>query len=349
VLKRNSSLLVRIVVVASALSMMTRVDEPIFGQAANPIASVPQKVIIDTDIGNDIDDAFALALALSSKNLNILGITTSRGDTDLRARLVERFLKQTGREDIQVAAGTHTPSRGHFTQAPWAEGFPEPAHGWPNATDFTLDAIRHNPGEITLISLAPLTNVAALIDKDPATFRLLKRVVMMGGSIRYGYNTPGASWEYNIATDIPAAKKLFASTVPIDMMPLDSTVIHLDGVRRFRLLSAHTPKTDVLRELYREWARYPHNVTPTLYDAMTVAAVVNPALCPTTPMRIRIDDVGFTRIEDGTPNANVCLQSNPDDFFHFYYHQLLPASRDWSTWDSILWVASYFAALGLRR
>jgi purine nucleosidase len=301
-------------------------------QVAAPGPATAEKVIIDTDIGDDVDDAFALALALSSDRLQILGVTTAWGNTDLRARLVERFLKETGHGEITVAAGTKTGGAGAvFTQARWAEGFPEPAKGWPDAIDFILAAIRKNPGEITLISLAPLTNVGALIEKDPVTFRKLKRVVMMGGSIRRGYGDlgylpdRGPSAEYNIKMDIPEAKELFASGVLIEMMPLDSTQLKLDEVLRDTLFGQKTPTTDALQALYQQWAGFSRNVTPTLFDAMPVAVILRPALCPTTAMHVRVDDEGFTRAEPGAPNAGVCLHSDADEFFHFYVPQVLHA------------------------
>jgi len=298
-------------------------------QTSAPATPAAEKVIIDTDIGDDVDDVFALALALSDPHLQILGITTAWGDTDLRARLVERQLKQTGHADIPVAAGPKTDPDTTFTQAAWAEAYPEPAKGWPPAIDFILDQIRRNPGQITLISLAPLSNVGALLQKDPATFRKLKRVVMMGGSIHQGYGdlgylpNHGPDAEYNIKMDIPAAEALFASSVPIEVMPLDSTQLKLDEVLRGTLFAQKTPMTDALDALYRQWASYPNNVTPTLYDAMAVAVVMEPALCPVTPMRLHIDDAGFTRVEPGAPNARVCLHSNADQFFHFYLPHVL--------------------------
>jgi purine nucleosidase len=303
------------------------------GQVSAAATTGAEKVIIDTDIGDDVDDAFALALALSSDRVQVLGVTTAWGDTNLRARLVERFLTQTGHAGIPVAAGPKTEgAAATFTQARWAEQFPEPAKGWPDAIDFVLDTVRRNPGEITLISLAPLSNVGALIEKDPATFHKLKRVVMMGGSIRQGYGDlgylpdHGPDAEYNIKMDIPAAKELFASGVPIEVMPLDSTQLKLDEVLRGILFSHKTPMTKALDELYQQWSEFPNNLTPTLYDAMAVAVVIEPKLCPVTAMRVRVDDAGFTRVEEGAPNAKVCLHSDADQFFHFYLPQVLHGS-----------------------
>jgi purine nucleosidase len=287
-------------------------------------SSGAEKVIFDTDIGDDIDDAFALALALSTPELHIIGVTTAWGDTDLRARLTSRFLAETGHRDIPVAAGPKTYAISPFTQTRWAEVWPEPAKGWPDAIDFIRDAARRNPGQITLISVAPFSNVAALIDKDPEAFRQLKEVVVMGGSIRRGYGdlgyTPnkGPDPEYNIHMDIQAAKKLFASGVPLYVMPLDSTQLKLDEVMRNILFSRDSRMTDALALLYVQWTASTQNPTPTLFDAMAVAATIDPGLCPTQPMRIEVDDKGYTRVTDGQPNANVCLESDSDRFFHFF-------------------------------
>jgi inosine-uridine nucleoside N-ribohydrolase len=283
-----------------------------------------EKVIFDTDIGDDIDDAFALALALSAPQLQIIGVTTAWGDTDLRARLTERFLAQTGHANIPVAAGPKTHAVSPFTQMRWAEAWQEPAKGWPDAIDFIRNAARRNPGQITLISVSPFSNVAALIDKDPDAFRQLKKVVVMGGSIRRGYGdlgyaeNHGPDPEYNILMDIPAARKLFASGVPLYVMPLDSTQLKLDEVMRNILFSRGSRMTDALALLYAQWTASTQSPTPTLFDAMAVAATIDPNLCRTEPMRIEVDDRGHTRAVDGKPNANVCLESDSDTFFHFY-------------------------------
>jgi inosine-uridine nucleoside N-ribohydrolase len=289
-------------------------------------------VIIDTDIGDDIDDAFALALALRSPELQIIGITTTFGDTETRAKLVDRFLAEVGRPDIPVAAGAPTASRGTFTQRRYAEGGHDRKPSHPDAVAFVLEQIRRYPGQVTLIAIGPLMNVGAAIDKDAATFRKLKRVVMMGGSIKRGYGDLGfgpprpPQPEWNILNDIPSAQKLFASGVPLFVMPLDSTQLKLDEVKRNFLFSQGTPLTDSLTLLYHQWGQE----TPTLFDPMTIAFLVNPALCPVQPMRIRVDEKGFTRVDLGSPsalnvpNAQVCLDSSPDSFFHFLLPRLVP-------------------------
>src|SRR6266566_378363 len=285
-----------------------------------PEKTSPEKIIIDTDIGDDIDDAFAVALALRSPELQILGITTTFGDTETRAKLLDRLLGETGYPNIPVAVGIISATNNTFTQRRYADGgkFARASHA--RAVDFILEQIRKNPGQITLVAIGPLVNVGALIDRDQETFRKLHRVVLMGGSIarRYGdlgYAPDcGPEPEWNIKNDIPSAQKLFASGVPIFMMPLDSTQLKLDEVKRAILFQAGTPLTDALTLLYHEWAQE----TPTLFDVMTIAYILNPQLCPVKPMHIRVDDKGFTRSEAGVPNAQVCSDSNSEAFFRFY-------------------------------
>jgi inosine-uridine nucleoside N-ribohydrolase len=292
-----------------------------FAQAPAP-ASAPQRIIIDTDIGDDIDDAFAVALALRSPELEILGISTTFGDTEARARIVDRLLGEAGRPDIPVSAGAPTRAPGPMSQRRYGEGgrFAHSSH--PAAVDFILDQIRRYPGEITLVGIGPLVNVGALIDRDPQTFRKLQRVVIMGGSIDRGYGDPyGApppQPEWNIMNDIPAAQKLFASGVPLYVMPLDSTQLKLDEVKREFLFRQGTPLTDAVTLLYHQWGQQ----TPTLFDPMTIAFMDDPKLCPVQAMNVVIDQKGMTRRGTGMPNAQVCLHSDPEAFFRFYLGRL---------------------------
>jgi inosine-uridine nucleoside N-ribohydrolase len=295
--------------------------------ATNLSVVSPAKVILDTDIGDDIDDAFALALALRSPELNILGITTAWGDTKLRARMVDRFLMEVGRSEIPVAEGIVTKSAIPFTQAKWADAGPK-GRSHPPAIDFILRQIRKYPAEVTLICIGPLTNIGAVIARDPDTFHKVKRVVLMGGSVRRGYGDLGYTAphgpdpEYNIISDIPAAKALFGSGVPIAVMPVDSTQLFFDAVKQQILFRQSTPLTDALTLLYHQWGQQ----TPTLFDAMAVAYEVQPSLCPTRTLHIVVDDKGYTREAPGTANAEVCLDSSSDRFFTFFMQRVLESS-----------------------
>ena len=287
--------------------------------ASQQDAGKPQLVILDTDIGDDIDDAFALALVLRSPELHLLGITTEFGDTELRARLVDRYLAAVGRSDVPVAAGVRTPATNHLTQAAYARQEQDRKH--PDAVGFLLGQIRAHPGQITLIAIGPLFNVQAAIERAPATFRKLKRVVIMGGSVYRGYDDVKTgdthrppSPEWNIRCDPAGARALLGSGVPVYMMPLDSTQIHLQTPEMAQIFSHGSPLTDQLTLLYHEWSGSKEWRTPTLYDPVAVTYAIRPDLCPATPMRLEVDDKGFTRPVPGPPNAQVCLHSDEKGF-----------------------------------
>jgi purine nucleosidase len=341
--------------------------------AGQQVAAAPQLVILDTDIGDDIDDAFALGLALESPEVKLLGITTAYGDTDLRAKLVGRYLGSLCRFYI-VIAGVPTPHQNVFTQAAYAGGIASQSCGivsihssskadearlekqrkqdaekWKanqaqrmadvahlaqqraahDAAGFLLDQVRANPGEVTLIAIGPLNNIEAAIKQDPETFRKLKRVVMMGGSIYRGYDgrdgerrPPDAEW--NISRDPAGLRALLASGVPVFMMPLDSTQIHLDTKEREQIFAHGSPVTDQLTLLYHQWkaGTEGHPDAPTLFDPVAVTYAIHPDLCPATPIRIEVDDKGFTRPVDGAPNAQVCLKSDEKGFVDLLLERL---------------------------
>lgn len=287
------------------------------GQAAAPA----QPVIIDTDIGDDIDDAFALALALRSPELKILGVTTTFGDTEMRARLLDRYLAAVGRTDIPVLAGPKSQTDNVMTQKAYAIRAPNTIHA--DGADFLLAQANKHPGQITLIAIGPLFTVQAAIERDPTAFRKFKRVVLMGGSIERGYDgkdgerrPPDAEW--NINRNPAGAQALFASGVPVFVMPLDSTQIHLERAEREKIFAHGSALTDQLTLLYHEWMGQSefHSETPTLFDPVAVAYSFRPDLCPAKPMRIAVDDKGFTRAVSGEPNAQVCLQSDEREFLN---------------------------------
>jgi purine nucleosidase len=309
-----------IVLVAFALAVFT---PSLPAQASDSAAngeSKPQLVIIDTDIGDDIDDAFALALALKSPELKVLGVTTTFGNTEMRARLVDRYLKAVGRNDIPVFAGPATKTDNAMSQAAYAKRDPEKKFG--DGAEFILRAAREHPGRVTLIGIGPLPTVEAAIKHDPAAFKKLKRVVIMGGSVYRGYGLDAqgkpkpAEPEWNILNDPAGLKALLASGVPVFMMPLDSTQVRLDEEGREKIFAHGSPLTDQLTLLYHQWMGGSPNrsVTPTLFDPVAVTYTFHPDLCPAKPMHIDVDAKGMTIPGQGSPNAEVCLQSDEKGF-----------------------------------
>jgi inosine-uridine nucleoside N-ribohydrolase len=273
-----------------------------------------QPVIIDTDIGDDIDDAFALTIALQDPRLEVLGVTTAWGDTRTRTLLVRRLLASLGRRDVVVAQGPATQDAVPFTQRKWALGATDTSPA-PDAIEFIREQSRRRPGQITLVALAPLSNIEALQRRDPDALQLLKQVVIMAGSIHAGYNQGGAipvaepSAEYNVASAPAGLVTLLRSGIAVRLFPLDSTQIKFDEVRRARLFAYGSPASDALTLLYHQWRLLNSwgQITPTLFDAVPIVWMLQPSSCPLTPMRIAVDKRGYTRPVDGEPNVAVCL------------------------------------------
>jgi inosine-uridine nucleoside N-ribohydrolase len=294
----------------------------------------PQPVIIDTDIGDDIDDAFALTMALQDSRLEVIGVTTAWGDTRTRTLLVRRLLATLGRRDIVVAQGPATEDAAPFTQRKWALAATDTSPA-PDAIEFIREQARKRPGQITLIALAPLSNIEALQRRDPDTLHLLKQVAMMGGSIYAGYNQGGAvpvaepSAEYNVAAAPTGLLVLLQSHIPVKMFPLDSTQIKFDEVRRERLFAYGSPASDALALLYHQWRLLNSwgQITPTLFDVVPVTWMLQPSSCPLTAMRIAVDARGYTRPVDGKPNVAVCLSVDESATQRLIIDTLAPRPR----------------------
>jgi len=298
-----------------SLALLSAIVAHIRAEAAPPPAAAsPLPVIIDTDVGDDIDDAFALAIALKDPRLEVIGITTAWGDTRTRTLLVRRLLTTLGREDVVVAQGPATANAVPFTQKKWALGAGDTSPA-PEAIEFMREQTRKRPGKITLIALAPLSNIEALAHRDPRALQEFRQVVMMGGSIHAGYNQGGAvpvatpSAEYNVASAPGGLTALLQSKVAVRMFPLDSTQIKLDEVRRDRLFAYGSPASDALALLYHQWRLLNSwgQITPTLFDVVPVTWLLEPSTCPVTALRIEVDARGFTRPVSGASNVEACL------------------------------------------
>ena len=191
----------------------------------------PFRVIIDTDPG--VDDALALLLAMRSPELKIEGITPVAGNVPLELGLPNalRMVEIAGRTDIPVAPGAKAPLLRRLVTAKYAHGenglggavFPEPKTKpiAEPAAEFIRRIVRKYPGEVTLIPIGPLTNIATALKLDSELAGMVKGIVLMGGSLSGGNITPAA--EFNIYVDPEAARIVFQSGVPITMVGLDAT------------------------------------------------------------------------------------------------------------------------------
>lgn len=295
------------------LAIVLSLFVPKLASAANP---KPVPIVLDTDIGTDIDDAFALALVLRSPELDLRAVTTVSGDTRARARLAARMLWVANRRSIPVAAGVPG-GQLNIAQTRWANGFSSPSLLKISAVELMKTEIDRSPGTIVIVAIGPLTNVAALLHEYPAERRKIHRIVLMGGSIAHGYYPgSGATAEYNIAADAKASQTVFTAGVPIMMAPLDVTArLQLDEAHREKIFGQGSPLDKALRALYLLWGQ----PTPTLHDPMAVTLLLNPELCTLKPLAIDVTDKGMTvPVAGKVANAIVATQTNPARFVDFY-------------------------------
>ncbi|HET7535488.1 MAG TPA: nucleoside hydrolase [Candidatus Didemnitutus sp.] len=291
----------------------------------------PVPVIFDTDIGTDIDDVYALALIIKSPELKLLGVTTVAGDTVARARLAAKLLSTAGGRwaNVPVYAGTATAPQ-YLAQCDWAKGFSSPALHESGGVEFMRAQIDAHPGEITIIAVGELTNVAALLAAEPGIAAKIKAIALMGGSIKRGYapNSPPEA-EWNIKSNAAAARAVFTSGVPLLVAPLDSTAdLDLTAAARVKIFSHASPLNDAVAALDFIWTNTNtwNAKSPTLFDPLAVRLVNSPNPPPLVPLAIEVDDVGMTKPVDGRkPNAQVAMKVDPAQFLDYFVGRLADA------------------------
>ena len=303
--------------------------------AAQPTPAGPQKVLFDCDIGSDIDDAYALALLLASPEIELVGITVGHARTPDRAPLALRMLWETGLDHIPVYVGRETPlvtlrdgtPHEQFAEAPynrqfhWARGFDELQPQAQPAAEFIVETLAADPGEITLLTVGPVTNIGDALEIDPDVLKNAKQVVSMYGSIRSGYDGGDAQREWNVLADA-ASSRLFdagvqAGGADVVYIPLDVTDhVRLDADRRLHLHMRGTPLTDAVTALYSLWRNEERNqTTPRLFDAVAVGYLLWPDLFGLELGRVTVDERSMTLFEPGAePASTVALEIDDAGF-----------------------------------
>ncbi len=276
-------------------------------------------VIFDTDIGTDIDDAYALAAIVSSPEIELIGVTTVSSDAVARARLAAKLLDVAGGRwsAVPVYAGISTPAQ-YMKQVEWAANFTSKSLHESGAVEFMRREINRRPGRITLVAVGELTNVAALLDSEPGIAKKIHAIALMGGAVYRGY-APGSKPEpeWNIKSNARAARTVFTSGVPLLVAPLDSTAdLKLTPEMRVRVFLRGTPLNDALGALDQVWRHTNHwkGDLPTLFDVLAVELVVRPAAYDLMPLRIEVTDEGLTRSVEGQPNSSVAVQVDTAKF-----------------------------------
>lgn len=266
---------------------------------ASQFISQKYNVLIDTDIGDDIDDALALALALCSPEIEVLGVTTVFGDTQKRAHLAAHMLEVFRHKEIPVAAGQQMPLL--FRHRP--SGVPQAAILDPftpqgmfnplSAPELIIHKALEHHGNITLFSLGPLTNIATALILEPRLFLAIKNIVIIGGTS--GFPLP----EWNMRSDAQAAKIVLASGIPITLLGWNITTrCQLRESDIENLHDQNSPQTRLLSRLLTVWQRHRprwHPELPFLHDPLAIVAFCAPELFRFEVMTVRVFTRGFLK------------------------------------------------------
>jgi purine nucleosidase len=318
---------------------------------------MPKKILFDTDPG--IDDACAILLALASPELSIVGLSVVHGNCSLEQGTTNALsvLELANASHIPVAKGCELPLVQPPLLAPETHGdtglgyakLPKPrtAPILQHGIDFLIETILASPGEITLLAIAPLTNVALAIRKEPRIVEALKEIIIMGGAIRHEGNTT-ALGEFNTVVDPHAAQIVYQAGIPTTLVPLDVTyqcILTPGDVGRLQKMDSPITKfvaeaTRFYMEFHDEYQKIDGCV---INDPLALALTFAPELCTYQELPVEVDLSGgismgktvadFYNYGKKPANMKVALGVRVRDFIDLFVERIeklafaIPASK----------------------
>lgn len=282
------------------------------------MTAAPLRVILDTDPsagipGADVDDVLAIAFALGSPELRLEGLTVTHGNVELEDAVASALLalQALGRPDVPVYVGATQAlvrERAEITAFLRARRDDPLAHElWRDvprpaprlaprrgrAAEFIVETVMAAPGEVTLVPIGPLTNVATALLLEPRMAGAVRRIVFMGGNLRCPH--PSASpIEFNVANDPEALHVLLRSGAPLTMIGLDVTTrTHLTLEQLDQVTAADTPAARLVRTITEPWIRFVQARRDIpgcwLHDPLAVAVAIDPSLVETERMEVGVE------------------------------------------------------------
>lgn len=297
-----------------------------------------EKYILDTDIGDDVDDAFAVMLAVKA-NIDLVGITTVFRNAKQRAKMTKYLLRLIGREDIPVRAGVDKPflqkiqylrpkeiyeeeeQNGYYTLPQYVPEMNSEKIIDEHAVDFIVNAAKTYGEKLVLIAIGPFTNVAMAIRKEPKVMSKIKEIRIIGGN--YSKNIP----EWNIACDPEAAKIMFTSGIPVKAIGIDVTMrCPLSDEQLEKLHTLGSDSAAFLCNMIEKWTEHYSYVRPVMHDPLAIACCMDEGI---VDFEAKVVTVGLVGAERGctlltkdasleTGNAQVAVDVRPEAFFHIF-------------------------------
>ena len=293
--------------------------------------AAPTPVILVTDIGSDIDDSWALALALRSPELDLRLVVVDPADTAYRARVAGKFLEAAGHGTVAIGVGENSGPMGDNAQTlvPWIAGYDlakYPGRVLPDGVAAIVDTVEGSPGPVTIVAIGPAHSLALAIKRDPSLAAKC-RLVGMYGSFDVGYGEGKPSAETNVRVDPGALRAVLAAPWrDILLTPLDTCgSVGLSGERYHAIWSATSdPMLRALVESYcifaprQNWMNCDFFAvrSTTLFDCVAVYLAYSEDLVQVEPVRFDVTDDGFTRRSpSGAFLARVALRWRNRDGF----------------------------------
>ncbi|MDA0734907.1 MAG: nucleoside hydrolase [Chloroflexi bacterium] len=288
------------------------------------------KIIIDTDPG--VDDAIAILMALACPGLEILGLTSVGGNVSLAwaTRNALSLLEYAERTEIPVAKGASRPRHDRFPHAHYFHGptgltrrlpSPQTRPVQIGAVDFLYQQLERHPGQITLVALGPLTNLARMERRHPKSLHKLAALVVMGGAV----NTPGnvtPHAEFNFYSDPTAAQEVLSTGVPLTLVDLGACHQVSVSRREAENLKCGQPLGRLVVELLHNW--FEHDATRErfeFYDPLTLAAAIDPEILETRQVALSVatedtDRLGESWVLADSGPVSVVSQVDNGRFFN---------------------------------
>jgi len=279
----------------------------------------PIPVIFDTDIGDDIDDTWALGLLLRSPELDLKLVVGDNGKPDYRAKLLAKFLAAASRTDVPVGIGLDVNPEQGGRQSAWVADYDQklyPGKIHNDGVQAIIDTIMKSRRPVTIIAVGPVQNIAEALKREPRIAQRA-RFVGMHGSVRVGYgNNPKISAEYNVKVAPKACQQVFTAPWDITITPLDTCdKISLTGDKYQQVYRSGDPITSAIVENYRLWAASggqgsAANValrSSTLFDTVAIYLAFSQELCGMEQLGIRVNDEGFTLEDPTAKQMNVAM------------------------------------------
>lgn len=290
-------------------------------------------VLLDTDIGSDIDDAVCLAYLLRQPHGELLGVTTVTGDTKRRAALAQVVCEAAGRPDVPIHAGTRGPlligpGQPHVPQYEAIQNRPH-RQDWPenSAIEFLRTTIRSRPGEVVLLAIGPLTNLGILFSIDPELPALLRELVVMCGVFTAGNGHGPGAREWNALCDPVATAITYKARPPrftsIGLEVTTQCVLEANECRR-RFAEAGGP-LGVVAEMAEVWFRAGARHI-TFHDPLAGAVIFEPELCEYAEGEVSVETTSvalagltlFQKRSEAKPHR-IATHVHPERFFTHYF------------------------------